>query len=139
MDTNLIVAGVIGVVIIFLIVKFAKKLLGAALIVVAVLVLGVVGYIYYFNLSSMNDLHAKYCENVSNKNDSLKCVCIIEPLEDDFNARLSEDEIKNMSTQVFLKELSISLFNKRKTINNKLKENNALHLLDEFKREFLKR
>lgn len=137
MDTNLIIAGAIGIVIIFFIIKFAKKLIGAALIVIAILALGVAGYIYYFDLSSMNDLHAKYCEDLSNKNDSLKCVCIIEPLEEDFNTRKIDSD--NISKEVFIKELLISFKNKRNVINEKLKENNALHLLDGSDWDFLKR
>jgi len=137
MDTNYIIAGVIGIVIIFLIIKFAKKIFTALLIIVAIAGLSVAGYIYYFNMNSINDLHEKYCNDLSKRNDSLKCVCIIQPLEDDFNSRLSKDEIDNMTNVIFIKELSISMVNKRKVIKEKLKENNALNLLDEFKKDFL--
>ena len=43
----------------------------------------------------------------------------------------------NMSSVQFAKELSVSLFNKRKEITQKLKENKAENLLDEFKKDFL--
>lgn len=137
MDTNYIIAGVIGIVIIFLVIKFAKKIFTALLIIAAIAGLSVAGYIYYFNMNSINDLHEKYCKDLSNKKDSLKCVCIIQPLEEDFNERLSEEEMNNMTNVIFIKELSISMVNKRKVIKEKLKENNALNLLDEFKKDFL--
>jgi len=137
MDTNLIIAGIIGIVIIFLVIKFAKKIFTALLIIIAIAGLSVAGYIYYYNMNSINDLHEKYCENVSNKNDSLKCVCIIKPLEDDFSSRFTKEEIDNMTNVIFIKELSISVVKKRKIIKEKLKENNALYLFDEFKKDFL--
>jgi len=139
METNYIIAGVIGIVIIFLVIKFAKKIFTALLIIIAIAGLSVAGYIYYFNMNSIDDLHKKYCEDFSNKKDSLKCVCIIQPLEKDFIERLSEEERENMTNVIFIKELSISMVNKRTIIKQKLKENNALNLLDEFKRDFLKR
>lgn len=138
MDTNYIIAGVIGIVIIFLIIKFAKKIFTALLIIVAIVGLSIAAYVFYFNVNSINDLHEKYCNDLSKRNDSLKCVCIIQPLEDDFNSRFTTAQMDSMSNVVFMKELSISLIKKRKVIKEKLKENNALNLLDEFKHEFLK-
>ncbi len=135
MDTNYIIAGVIGIVIIFLIIKFAKKIFTALLIIAAIAGLSVAGYIYFFNMNSINDLHDKYCKDFSNKKDSLKCVCIIQPLEDDFNERFTEGQRDSMSSVIFLKELSVSLVKKRNIIKDKLKENNALNLLDEFKKD----
>lgn len=138
METNHIIAAIIGIVIIFLVIKFAKKIFTAFLIVIGIAGLSIAAYIYYYDMNSINDLHEKYCEDPSNKKDSLKCVCIIQPLEDDFNSRFTQEKIDTMSHVVFIKEISISLVKKRKFIKAKLKENNSLYLLDEFKREFLK-
>ncbi|MCD4792818.1 MAG: hypothetical protein K8R54_06280 [Bacteroidales bacterium] len=137
MDTNLIIIIAIALVLFFLIIKFAKKLIKFVLILILLIGLGIFGFLYFNDISNINDLHAKYCDNLSDKKDSLKCVCIVQPVEEDFTTRLSKEEIDNMNNVKFAKELSVSLFNKRKIIKEKLKENNALNLLDEFKKDFL--
>ncbi len=138
MDTNYLIFGAIIIVLIYLILKFAKKFVKLILLLVVIVSLGLFGYLYYFDISNLNDLHSKYCENIDMKKDSLKCVCIVQPIEEDFKTRLSDDKIKNMTKIEFAKELSISLKNKRKVIISKLKENKSLHLLKEFKSDFLK-
>ncbi len=135
MDTKLIVIGIIAIVLFFLIIKFSGKLLKIILIIIFFAVLGVFGYLYLSDIKNMNDLHAKFCNNPDNKNDSLKCVCIVMPIEEDFRYRLSPQKIENMDSKVFAFELSKSFINKRNVIVQKLKDNNALSLLDEFKKD----
>lgn len=138
METNQIIAAVLGIIIIFLVIKFAKKIFTALLIILGIAILSIGAYVYYYDMNSINDLHEKYCSDLSNRKDSLKCVCIIAPLEEDFKSRFTKEKMDTMSNIVFIKEISISLVKKRKIIKAKLKENNALHLLDEFKKEFIK-
>ena len=137
MDTNLIIIVIIAIVLFFLIIKFAKKLIKFVLIFILLIGLGIFGFLYFNDINTINDLHAKYCNNLSDKKDSLKCVCIVEPIEDDFNSRFSKEEMDNMNSGKFALELTKSIKNKRKIIKEKLKENNALNLLDEFKKDFL--
>ena len=137
MDTNLIIIIVIAIVVFFLIIKFAKKLFKFVLIIVLIAALALFGFLYLNKIKTINDLQTKYCEDFSNKKDSLKCVCIVGPLHDDFQERFSKEEMNDMNSVQFAKELSVSLFNKRKIITQKLKENKAEGLLDEFKKDFI--
>lgn len=137
MDTNLIITVVIAIVLFFLIIKFAKKLIKLVLIIILAAALGLFGFLYLNQINTIDDLHAKYCDDLSVKKDSLKCVCIITPLQEDFQVRFTQEEMDNMNSVHFAKELSVSLFNKRKEISQKLKENKAENLLDEFKKDFL--
>ena len=137
MDTNLIIIVGIAIVLFFLILKFAKKLIKFVLIIVLAAGLALFGFLYLNKIDSIADLEAKYCEDKTNEKDSLKCVCIVNPVQEDFQIRFTQDEMDNMSSIQFAKELSVSLFNKRKEISHKLKENKAENLLDEFKKDFL--
>ncbi len=109
------------------------------LVILLVVGLGIYAFLFLNGIDSIDDLHNKYCENLSERNDSLKCVCIVKPIEDDFNSRFTQEEIDDMNSLKFTAELSVSLVKKSKTIKEKLKENNALDLLDEFKQDFLKK
>lgn len=139
MDTNQIIIAVVAVVLLILVIKFAKKVIKFVLITVLVVGLGIYAFLFLNGINSIDDLHNKYCENLSERNDSLKCVCIVQPIEEDFQNRFSQEEIDNMNSLKFTAELSVSLVKKSKTIKAKLKENNALNLLDEFKQDFLKK
>jgi hypothetical protein len=135
MDTNLILTGVIAVVLLFLILKFSGKIFKFIFILLLIAGLGIFGYLYLNDIRNIDDLHAKYCNNPSDRKDSLKCVCIVQPIEEDFKYRLSPQKLENMDSKAFVFELSRSLVNKRSVIVEKLKENDALNLLDEFKKD----
>jgi len=139
MDTNHIIIAVVAIVVLFLIIKFAKKVIKFILVTLLVVGLGIYAFLFLNGIDSIDDLHNKYCENLSERNDSLKCVCIVQPIEEDFQNRFTQEEIDNMNSLKFTAELSVSLVKKSKTIKAKLKENNALDLLDEFKKDFLKK
>ncbi|MCF6365635.1 MAG: hypothetical protein L3J35_05470 [Bacteroidales bacterium] len=139
MDTNQIIIAVVAVVLLILIIKFAKKVIKFVLITVLVVGLGIYAFLFLNGINSIDDLHNKYCENLSERNDSLKCVCIVQPIEDDFKSRFTQEEMDEMNSIKFTAELSLSLVKKSKVIKAKLKENNALNLLDEFKKDFLKK
>jgi hypothetical protein len=135
MDTNLIITGVVAVVLFFLIFKFAGKIFRIIFTILLVIGLFVFGYLYLNNIRNIQDLHAKYCNDPSNRKDSLKCVCIVQPIEEDFQYRLSPQKLESMDAKSFVFELSRSLVNKREVIVSRLKENNALDLLNEFKND----
>jgi hypothetical protein len=135
MDTNLIITGIIAIVLIFIILKFAGKIFKIIFIFLLIIGLFIMGYLYLNDIRSMNDLHARYCNNPTDKKDSLKCVCIVQPIEEDFKYRISPKKLEKMDSKSFVFELSRSLVIKRDVIVSKLKENDALNLLDEFKRD----
>jgi acyl carrier protein len=135
MDTNLILTGAIAVVLLFLILKFSGKIFKFIFILLLIAGLGIFGYLYLNDIRNIDDLHAKYCNNPSDRKDSLKCVCIVQPIEEDFKYRLSPQKLESMDSKAFVFELSRSLVNKRSEIIEKLKENDALNLLDEFKKD----
>lgn len=139
MDTNQIIIAVVAIVVLILIIKFAKSVIKFVLVTLLVVGLGIYAFLFLNGIDSIDDLHNKYCENLSERNDSLKCVCIVQPIEEDFQSRFSQEEIDNMNSLKFTAELSVSLVKKSKTIKEKLKENNALDLLDEFKQDILKK
>ena len=137
MDTNLIIIIVIAIVLLFLILRFAKKVLRFILIVVLAGALALFGFLYLNKVDSVADLETKYCEGPTNEKDSLKCVCIVQPIKDDFYERFSKDERDEMGSVQFAKELSVAMVNKRQEILQKLKENKAENLFDEFKKDLL--
>ena len=139
MDTNQIIIAVVAIVVLILIIKFAKSVIKFVLVTLLVVGLGIYAFLFLNGIDSIDDLHNKYCENLSERNDSLKCVCIVQPIEEDFQSRFTQEEIDDMNSLKFTAELSLSLVKKSKTIKEKLKENNALDLLDEFKQDFLKK
>ena len=139
MDKETIIIGAIALVILIIVVRFlTKKAFKILLVVILLAAAGLFGYIYFSGIHTISALEDKYCNNPSNKTDSLKCVCIVQPISDDFHERFSKEQLDSMSTLTFAKEISKALINKRSVINSKLKENNAMHLLKEFKNDFFK-
>ncbi len=139
MDKETIIIGAIALVILIIVVRFlTKKAFKILLVVILLAAAGLFGYIYLTGIHTVAGLEAKYCENYDNRTDSLKCVCIVQPISDDFHSRFSDKELENMDELTFAKELSKALINKRAVIKEKLKENNAMHLLKDFKDDFLK-
>jgi len=134
MDKETLIIGVIAFIAVIIIVRFlTKKAFKILLVVILLAAAGLFGYIYLTGIHTIAGLEEKYCNNNSDKTDSLKCVCIVEPISDDFHERFSKEELENMNEVMFAKELSKALINKRKEIKLKLKENNASHLWDDFK------
>ncbi len=139
MDKETIIIGVIALVALIIIVRFlTKKAFKILLVVIVLLAGGLFGYIYLTGIHTIKGLEDKYCNDTSNKTDSLKCVCIVQPISDDFHERFTEKQLDSMNSVTFAAELSKALFNKRSVINSKLRENNAMHLLKDFKDDFLK-
>ncbi|NOZ35770.1 MAG: hypothetical protein GXO80_10790 [Chlorobi bacterium] len=139
MDKETIIIGAIALVILIIIVRFlTKKAFKILLIVILLAAGGLFSYIYLTGIHTISALEEKYCNDTSDKTDSLKCVCIVQPIADDFHQRFSEEQLDSMNSVTFAKELSRALFNKRSIINSKLRENNAMHLLKDFKDDFLK-
>lgn len=139
MDKETIIIGIIALIVLIIIVRFlTKKAFKILLVVIIILAGGLFGYMYLTGIHTIGELEDKYCNDTSNKTDSLKCVCIVQPISDDFHERFSEAQLDSMNSITFATELSKALIHKRSVINAKLKENNALHLLDDFKNEFFK-
>lgn len=139
MDKETIIIGAVALIILIIVIRFlTKKAFKILLVIVLLAAGGLFGYIYLTGIHTIRALEDKYCNNFENKTDSLKCVCIIQPISDDFHSRFTDEDLKNMDEVIFAKELSKSLYNKRSVINQKLKENNAMHLLKDFKNDFFK-
>ncbi len=140
MDIENILIGVVALIVVIVVVRFlTKKVFKIVLSLIVLIALGLFGYIYMTGVHTIGALEEKYCSGTDNKADSLKCVCIVQPISEDFHERLSAEELEEMNSIDFAKELSKSLVRKRTVIQAKLKENNALHLLDDFKKDFLKK
>ncbi len=140
MDIENILIGVVALIVVIVVVRFlTKKVFKIVLSLIVLIALGLFGYIYMTGVHTIGALEEKYCSDTDNKADSLKCVCIVQPISEDFHERLSAEELEEMNSIDFAKELSKSLVRKRTVIQAKLKENNALHLLDDFKKDFLKK
>ncbi len=154
MTANILIALVVALGLILLIFKFAAKTV--VKVVGLLLVLGIaLLYIFLFAGNSdkdlkfsqvlteytIDDLHGAYCKDTANKADSLKCVCIIQPLHDDLHSRFNDSEIEQMRKKriKFAAELVKSYQNKKDVVKQKLKENKAEGLLDEFKDDIINR
>ena len=134
MDKETILIGAIALIILIIIVRFlTKKAFKILLVVIILAAAGLFGYIYLTGIHTIKGLEEKYCNDKSDRTDSLKCVCIVQPISDDFHSRFSDEELENMNEVTFAKELSKALINKREVIREKLKENNASDLLKDFK------
>jgi len=134
MDKETLIIGAIAFIAIIIIVRFlTKKAFKILLVVILLAAAGLFGYMYLTGIHTIAGLEKEYCENKSDITDSLQCVCIVQPISDDFHNRFSEEELENMNEVMFAKELSKALINKRKEIKLKLKENNASYLWDDFK------
>ncbi len=139
MDKETLIIGVIALVILIIIVRFlTKKAFKILIVVILIAAAGLFGYIYLTGIHTIAGLEDKYCSDFSDKTDSLKCACIVQPISDDFHERFTEGQLDSMNSVTFAKEISKALINKRSVINAKLKENNAMHLLKDFKDDFLK-
>ncbi len=149
-----LIVGIVALVVVILILKFAAKnivkLLGLAVVLAG---LGLYLFLKVGNNDkdikfaevlteyTIDDLHGAYCTDKTLKADSLKCVCIIEPLYDDIHERFNATEIEQMRRKriKFATELVRSYQNKKEVIKQKLKENKAEGLLDEFKDDIINR
>jgi hypothetical protein len=139
MDKETIIIGAVAFIALIIVVRFlTKKAFKIFLTLLIAAAVGLFGYIYLTGIHTIAGLEKKYCNNMSDRTDSLKCVCIVQPISDDFHERFSEAQLDSMNSVTFATELSKALIHKRSVINAKLKENNALHLLDDFKNDFLK-
>ncbi|NPA68852.1 MAG: hypothetical protein GXO50_09625 [Chlorobi bacterium] len=139
MDKETIIIGAVALIVVLTVVRYiTKKAFKILLALIVLFAAGLFSYIYLTGIHTVAGLEERYCEDLSDIKDSLKCVCIVQPVSEDFHERFSDEELENMNEITFAKELSKALFNKRKIINEKLKENNALHLLKEFKDDILK-
>ena len=134
MDKETFIIGAIALVALIIVVRFlTKKAFKILLVVILLAAAGLFGYIYLTGIHTIAGLEKKYCEDTSDKTDSLKCVCIVKPVKDYFYEKFDSTQVNNMNEVMFAKELSKALINKRKEIKLNLKENNASHLWDDFK------
>jgi|GEM_PF-1088661 uncharacterized membrane protein (Fun14 family) len=146
-QTFLVIIGfIVGLIIIKLLGKFVFRLVG-------VFILAILGLVYtyfytdYFVKHKDNKIVQAIEEKVSfmsviqyqknrctgfikERNDSIICECIVEPLVNDLQGRLSAEQIKAIESdkQLYLKELMTSLKTNQKEIQFRLKERNAIHL-----------
>ena len=148
MDISLIIIIIVAVIVGVIVIKFLVKSL-LRLIIIVIMILGLGYYIFFvfgdneisgkqdFDSISIIDIKKSYCDNSENKQDSLICICIIEPLYNDLKNRLSDNEILHMSENQLklLAEITKSFNNCKDTINKKLKEHNAMHLFERFRKE----
>lgn len=140
---------IIAVVLVFkLLVKNIFKVLALGVIIIGLALYGFfilgsdendIKFIEILSKYSIRDLEDVYCKDNVSKTDSLKCVCIIKPISNDLHNRFSESELNNLEKKrlKFAKEIFVSFRNKKTEIKTKLKENNSLHLFDEFKRDLI--
>ncbi len=150
MIVKYLIIGVVVLIVVILIIKFIAKSIFKVLAIG--IILGGLGLYGFFKLGSnendvkfseiltgysIQDLEQVYCKNNVSRTDSLKCICIIKPIANDLRNRFTESELNNFKKRrlKFAKEIIISVKNKKSEIKAKLKENNALHLFDEFKRD----
>ncbi len=90
---------------------------------------------------SIDDLQNIYCKEGVSYPDSIKCKCIIKHINDDLHSRFSNSEINKLKSKRLKLAVEIlkSYNNKKSIIKEDLKRNNALHLLDDFKKEIFKK
>jgi hypothetical protein len=146
-QTFLLVIGfVVSLIIIKLLGKFVFRLVG----VFVLAILGLV-YTYFYTDYFVNHQDNKVVQSIEEKvsflsiiqyqknhcgefmkerNDSIICECIVEPLVNDLQGRLSVEQLKSIETnkQLYLKELMTSLKTNQKEIQFRLKERNAIYL-----------
>jgi len=132
---------IIGIFLLFIIVKYVTKII---LKIVILIILIILGYLIFKNYgckrnkekdSVFNELKDKYC--VGNDGDK-KCECIIEILYEDLRQRYpSEEDIKKLKNDKIksIQELLKSYKNKKEDIYNCLKEKKSLYLWDDFVKE----
>lgn len=150
MNTNIILV-IVGIIGILLVLKFITKT--AFKIAISAVIIIVVGLFIFFKIGNtskdinmvdvftkytIEDLENAYC-NSQNKADSLKCVCIIQPIAEDLYERYSEEELAELESKrfKFAAEIVKSLNNKKVFIKERLKENDVDNLLDEFKDDLI--
>lgn len=129
-NTNLIILFLSGAAIVFILFKVAQK------VVKTVLTLAILALAFYFwqggtveglkgkgiqtliRQSSLTNLEANNCEG--EKADKTRCLCIIQPLKEDLEARLSYSEMQEIDKdkERVKVEIAKSLGNKQKEIRN---------------------
>ena len=154
MTLKYIIIGIVVLIAIILIIKFvAKKIFKVLAIVIILAGVALYGFFKFgsdendikfmeiLTKYSIQDLENVYCKEGVSRTDSLKCYCIIKPISTDLHSRFSESELNDLQKKRlrFAKEIIKSISNKKSEIKEKLKDNNALHLLDEFKQDLINR
>lgn len=150
MEINFIIIIVIAIIVLIIAIKFIAKAV-IKITAVAAIIAGLLIFLFLrighnpndvnfgevITQYSISDLEQIYCNNQESKSDSLKCVCIIQPISNDLNSRFSKEELNELEKHriKFAAELIKSINNKKNIIKTKLKKNNAIGLLKEFKDE----
>lgn len=139
MNIESIIVLVIGIILAIVILRFITKIL--AKIIAFMIVAGfVIVVLFYWNGGLVNlgkenfilyELQKKYCIE---KQDTIKCECIIEPLIADIESKYSENEIEELKENR-LKSVQIiiqSIEDNRKQIKNCLEEKDSDHGWEDF-------
>ena len=148
---NLLMLG-IGLIVVFLIIRFVAKLI-FKIIGLFIIVTLVAGYMYFytdyfethtdnkivntitdkFEIKSLKDYEKQFCKNGKSEIDKIKCKCIIKPILDDLKTKYSKKELKELfkNKAAYIKELIGAITRNKKKIKKLLDENNASHLWDE--------
>ncbi len=147
MNLHIGIASLITFGIIFLLIRFfTKTIIKIVLIGLVLAVLGIYAFIVIDNPEedisfvqvmtdyTLDDLERLYCKNGTSKTDAIKCKCIITPLSNDMKSRFSSHELKHIKNNRirYIFELIKSFRNQKSKIKQKLKSNNASHLLKNF-------
>lgn len=130
-----IIAIVIGVILVFLILRFLIKKISAMLVFVLALI-SLLCILYFANIwpfdKTMNIVHLEsaYCQDKAD----VKCKCIVEPLLEDLKTRYTKEELIKINGDKIKSALAIAKsFNRNKeNIQNCLMKNEAEDQLKDF-------
>lgn len=146
MDFNLSLANIIVILlaigIIFLIIKSLKKIIRAILIIITVL--GLAYYVFIFSNMfkapgehskySIENIKDKYCTNMANHADSVKCFMIITPIYDDIKSQYTEEELLELERNPieYFKMLNAAIKRNKGDIIKNLAKNKEEQIWDNF-------
>lgn len=99
--------------------------------------LGIVNKQFEF---SVEQLENKYCTDIKDAKDSVKCYLIIKPICDEIRKKLTEKELNEIkhNKKETIKIIKEAIKNKKSEIQEKLKEQNALYLWNDFSKDIAK-
>ena len=148
MNLSVLIVGIATIILIIIVIKLATKhVIKVTAISLVLAVLGIYLFVVFGNADediafvdvmteyTLEDLSNLYCKNDMSKTDKLKCECFVQPLMQDMKSRFTGDELEILRTKraKYAIEIAKSYRNKRNIIKQKLKDNNAVHLLKEIK------
>ena len=141
-STQTIIIAIIALGLLILMIKFFKKIIRT--ILVLLVIAGFAFYIYaYSNILRGPDKHAKYsvdflkekfCSNMQNSKDSVKCYLIVMPIYNDINSKYTKEELNKIERNPveYLRILNHSIKENKKEIMQNLAKNKQEQMWDSF-------